>query len=60
MIGTVTMKQREAQVIIEIVRSPLVPVVGAAGGWMGHDLHRPSSFLIYCSRGCGNKGGVSQ
>ncbi len=34
MIGTVTMKQREAQVIIEIVRSPPVPVVGAAGwGW---------------------------
>lgn len=55
MIGTVSMKQREAQVIIEIVRSPPVPVVGAAKGGMGHDLCRPSSFLIYCSRGCGNE-----
>jgi hypothetical protein len=34
MIGTVTVKQREAQVIIEIVRSPPVPVVGRpVGGW---------------------------
>ncbi len=30
MIGTVTMKQREVQVIIEIVRSP--PVAGGGGG----------------------------